>query len=98
MKAKIYPYRFWTTETSPDTLRAKLYEYLEKAGFGVVCYAEKRFEPQGYSGVWIISESHLAFHTFPERGKTYVELSSCNKEKCAKFKELDTLEKTCADD
>lgn len=39
---------------------------------------EHHFEPQGYTAVWLLAESHCALHTFPEENKAYVELSSCN--------------------
>ncbi|MEL7222709.1 MAG: S-adenosylmethionine decarboxylase, partial [Bacteroidota bacterium] len=38
------------------------------------------FEPQGWTGIWLLAESHLAIHTFPEARKTYIELSSCNRQ------------------
>lgn len=36
-----------------------------------------RFEPQGVSGVVVISESHLAIHTWPEYGYASVDLFTC---------------------
>lgn len=39
---------------------------------------EHHFSPQGYTALWLLSESHFAVHTFPEFGRTYIELSSCN--------------------
>jgi S-adenosylmethionine decarboxylase len=36
-----------------------------------------RLEPQGVSGVAIISESHLTIHTWPERGEAAVDLFTC---------------------
>ncbi len=36
-----------------------------------------RFEPWGVSGVVVISESHLAIHTWPEYGYASVDLYTC---------------------
>ncbi len=36
-----------------------------------------RFEPQGVSGVVIISESHLAIHTWPELKYAAVDIFTC---------------------
>jgi len=36
-----------------------------------------RLEPQGVSGVAVISESHLTIHTWPERGEAAVDLFTC---------------------
>ena len=39
------------------------------------------FSPHGVSGVVIISESHLAIHTWPELGYAAVDLFTCG-DKC----------------
>lgn len=36
-----------------------------------------KFQPQGVSGVIIISESHLAIHTFPEFSYAAVDIYTC---------------------
>lgn len=36
-----------------------------------------RLEPQGVSGVAVISESHLTIHTWPERGEAAIDLFTC---------------------
>jgi S-adenosylmethionine decarboxylase len=36
-----------------------------------------RLNPQGVSGVVVISESHLTIHTWPERGEAAVDLFTC---------------------
>lgn len=36
-----------------------------------------RFQPYGVSGVVVISESHLAIHTWPEYGYASVDLYTC---------------------
>ena len=64
------------------------------SGFGILNFIEHHFEPQGYTGLWLISESHFAIHTFPEESKTYIELSSCNREMFERFLELLDLYKT----
>lgn len=39
-----------------------------------------RFQPYGVSGVVVISESHLAIHTWPEYGYASVDLYTCGDE------------------
>ena len=46
---------------------------------------EHYFEVQGYTALWLLSESHFALHTFPEEHKMYIEISSCVKEYYDKF-------------
>ena len=50
------------------------------------------FNPYGVSGVIIISESHLAIHTWPELGYAAVDLFTCG-EKCDPKVAYDFLKK-----
>lgn len=63
-------------------------DLLCKAGFTILGVRAHHFHPQGYTALWLLSESHFAVHTFPEFGKTYIELSSCNLEYYQRFLEL----------
>lgn len=47
------------------------------AGATVVTEVFHRFSPQGVSGVVVITESHLAVHTWPEFGAVAVDLFTC---------------------
>ncbi|GAB4256597.1 MAG: adenosylmethionine decarboxylase [Deferrisomatales bacterium] len=47
------------------------------AGATIVQSAFHRFNPHGISGVVVISESHLAIHTWPEYGYAAVDLFTC---------------------
>jgi len=38
-----------------------------------------KFSPQGISGVVVISESHLAIHTWPELGYAAVDVFTCGE-------------------
>lgn len=80
MKARIWNDREWIEETSPSVLKEYFRETLKSAGFNILDVLEHYFEPQGYTAIFLLSESHFAIHTFPEFGKTYIELSSCNKD------------------
>ncbi|MCY0880272.1 MAG: adenosylmethionine decarboxylase [Firmicutes bacterium] len=48
-----------------------------KAGAEVREVAFHKFSPQGVSGVVVISESHLAVHTWPELGYAAVDVFTC---------------------
>lgn len=88
MKARIWNHRSWIGETNPDRLRDQFEDLLQRAGFGLVGFSEAHFKPQGYTAVWLLAESHFALHTFPEEGRSYCELSSCNRKKFATLIEL----------
>lgn len=86
MKAEIFNISGWIN--SVDELVIKIYfdELLEKSGFTILNYQYYQFKPVGYTGLWLLSESHFAVHTFPEENKSYIELSSCNYEFYKTFK------------
>ena len=48
-----------------------------QAGAEVREVAFHKFSPQGVSGVVVISESHLAIHTWPEHGYAAVDVFTC---------------------
>ena len=79
MKALIYEASWWIAELKVDILKHRFSEELRCAKFKIVGFAEHRFMPFGYTACWILAESHLAIHTFPEEGRTYVQLSSCSR-------------------
>lgn len=85
MKAIIYNHRIWVEEVNPDILKKSFDQILNESGFTVLNFMEHFFEPQGYTAVWLLGESHFALHTFPEENKSYIELSSCNEEMYHQF-------------
>lgn len=48
-----------------------------QAGAEIREVAFHKFSPQGVSGVVVISESHLAIHTWPELGYAAVDVFTC---------------------
>jgi S-adenosylmethionine decarboxylase len=42
------------------------------------------FEPQGLTGAVVLSESHIAVHTWPENGVFFVDIASCSGEVSAR--------------
>lgn len=88
MKSQMFNYQSWVEMTDPFELRKKYDSQLRESGFGVLSFVEYNFEPQGYTALWLLSESHFAIHTFPEEGKSYVELSSCIETQYLKFMKL----------
>lgn len=85
MEAKIDNYSGWVPDTLPSVLKQTFEDILVKSGFGILNFMEHHFKPQGYTAIWLLSESHFAIHTFPEEDKSYIELSSCNTEMYERF-------------
>lgn len=87
MKAQMFNYEQWIEEVDPDILKDKLGELLLASGFTVLNHMEHYFPVQGYTCVWLLGESHLAVHTFPQSKRSFIQLSSCNEEKSDLLKE-----------
>ena len=85
MEAKIDNHSEWVQDIDPVRLKRNFEELLLKSGFGILNFMEHYFEPQGFTAIWLLAESHFAIHTFPEEQKTYIELSSCNTEMYDRF-------------
>jgi len=76
---------WWVTEFDPVVLKGQYSARLLNAGFNVLDSIEYYFKPCGYTVLYLLAESHLAIHTFPEENKTYIELSSCVQDKFDNF-------------
>jgi S-adenosylmethionine decarboxylase len=85
IEANIYNHRFWSVCIAPKELKETYESLLKEVGFTIILFNEHYFPTQGYTCFWLLGESHLAIHTFPESDKSYIELSSCNKEKLDLF-------------
>lgn len=76
---------FWVSNTDVTSLKEEVEHRLLDSGFSILSMTEHFFKPFGYTGLWLLAESHLAIHTFPEENRTYVELSSCIEDKYVNF-------------
>lgn len=88
MKAELYNYKAWVAESTPQALKELGNDLLEACKFEVLGFMEHHFQPQGYTCLWLLGESHLAIHTYPEHSKSYIELTSCVASKNMAFKDL----------
>ncbi len=83
---QIFSLRCWARNVDPVALKVHFDELLSVTGFTVLNFSEHHFPVQGYTSIWLLAESHLAIHTFPQNGWSYIELSGCNEEKTHQFK------------
>jgi len=77
LKAIMKNFNIWIKYETENKLIKELEEQLVKSGFNILGKSEHYFEPYGYTGLWLLSESHFAIHSFPEEDKIYIELTSC---------------------
>lgn len=52
---------------------------IRKTHLTPLAFAYHHFYPQGFSGVAIIGESHVAIHTYPEEGQAYIVVAICGE-------------------
>ena len=74
---ELYACKGKTFQTT-DQVRKAMLRCAEAAGITVLNQLFHAFSPHGVSGVLVISESHIAVHTWPEHGYIAVDLFSCN--------------------
>ena len=85
MEAKIDNFSSWMRYSSDHQLKTDVERLIINSGFTVLKFIDHVFEPQGYTALWLLAESHCALHTFPEEHKAYIEISSCNSDMYVNF-------------
>lgn len=88
MKAEVFNDTWWVNSADERYINERLGTYLAETGLTVLGELEHKFSPYGFTKLWLLAESHLAVHTFPEQNKTYIELSSCSEPKQEAFVKL----------
>lgn len=61
---------------------------VEEGGFHLLKGSVHKFEPQGVTALYMLTESHLSIHTWPETGYAAVDLFTCGSnspEEAVKF-------------
>ena len=85
MEAKIDNFSSWVLQSDATILKTDIEALVTESGFSILNFMEHHFEPQGYTAMWLLAESHCALHTFPEENKAYIEISSCNTDLFVNF-------------
>jgi len=62
-----------------DKLKKIMDSICEKYDFNVLQKIEHQFEPQGISIIYLLSESHITIHTFPEKKYIAFDLYTCRE-------------------
>ena len=64
---------------SPEFYEKVIYKIAKAAKVEILNVASHRFQPQGFTLVALLSESHFSFHTFPEKGVISFDFFTCGK-------------------
>ncbi len=62
-----------------EELVPRMEKIVEKLKLNEVSRAFHQFEPEGVTGVIVLSESHFAVHTYPETCKVYLDIFCCSE-------------------
>jgi S-adenosylmethionine decarboxylase len=62
-----------------DKLKTVMDYICEKYDFNILQKIEHQFEPQGISIIYLLSESHMTIHTFPEKKYIAFDLYTCRE-------------------
>ena len=63
----------------PSFYEKIIYTIAKAAKVEILNVSSHKFEPQGFTLVALLSESHFSFHTFPERGVVSFDFFTCGK-------------------
>ena len=66
-------------EYEPKFFEKIVYKIAKKAKVTVLNISKYKFEPQGFTLVALLAESHISFHTFPEKGIISFDFFTCGK-------------------
>ena len=66
-------------EYDPSFFEKLVYKISKKAKVTVLNISKYKFEPQGFTLVALLAESHISFHTFPEKGIISFDFFTCGK-------------------
>ncbi|RKY15626.1 MAG: adenosylmethionine decarboxylase [Planctomycetota bacterium] len=69
-----------TLLNDPDAVSSVLDRVTEVVQMTFLERVSHRFSPQGVSVVYLLAESHIAVHTWPECGMVDIEIVTCNPE------------------
>ena len=64
-------------EYDPSFYEGLVHKIADKAKVTVLNIAKYKFEPQGFTLVALLAESHISFHTYPEKGIISFDFYTC---------------------
>ena len=66
-------------EYTPEFYEKLVYKIAKAAKVTVLKISKYKFEPQGFTLVALLAESHISFHTFPEKEIVSFDFFTCGK-------------------
>ena len=60
-----------------EQLKTLMNDICAKNNYSILQTSHHRFEPEGFSILFLLSESHMSIHTFPEKNYIAFDLYTC---------------------
>jgi S-adenosylmethionine decarboxylase len=73
-----------------EDIRPLLDRSIAKSGLHVISSTFHQFHPSGVSAIYLLSESHLSIHTWPEDGYVALDVFTCGNDESA-FKAFESI-------
>ena len=74
----------WLLGTNYDWLKIQVQDLMMQSKFDILDFSEYE-DSRGYSGIWFVPYGSLSLHTFPNRNRTFIELSCFDHSKYLDF-------------
>ena len=68
-----------TKEYDPSVFEKIIHNIAKAAKVTILNISKYKFEPQGFTVLALLAESHISFHTFPEKGIISFDFFTCGK-------------------
>ena len=68
-----------TKEYDPEVFEKVINDIAKAAKVTILNISKYKFEPQGFTILALLAESHISFHTFPEKGIISFDFFTCGK-------------------
>mgnify|MGYP001316062413 CR=1 FL=1 len=68
-----------TKEYDPSVYERVIHKIAKAADVTILNISKYKFEPQGFTILALLAESHISFHTFPEKGIISFDFFTCGK-------------------
>ena len=68
-----------TKEYDPSVFEKVIHKIAKAANVTILNISKYKFEPQGFTILALLAESHISFHTFPENGIISFDFFTCGK-------------------
>ena len=70
----------WCPVPGNDALLDLIETAITHSRMTVVDHVSHAFTPQGLTAIWLLAESHVSVHTYPEKGYIALDIYTCGNE------------------